>query len=135
MIKYIIPNIIHDCIEDINAYLKSDVPLECYQDDIDQKLSDMKQQVIEAFDKKCYVVELMINSGGYEKHIPHVITNVDTEEEAIEYAVRNESHDREDDTPPDENGYYEDCNCEFMYRPTSVREVTREQADLLKKYI
>ena len=37
---------------DINAYLKfTSVPLECYMDDIDFKLNEMKEKIAEILDK------------------------------------------------------------------------------------
>lgn len=132
---YIIPSIIQECIEDINAYLSSDVPLECYQEDIDKKLSDMRDKVIKTFNNKSYVIILTVVNGGYEKHTTHVIRNVDSQDEAIELAIQGESHDREDNTPPDDYGWYEDVGGEMMYRVYRVTEITDMEADILKKYI
>lgn len=85
--------------------------------------------------KQNYAVELKMNFGGYEKYVLHVIPNACSPEEATEIAVRNEAHDREDDTPPDENGWYEDCNGEIMYQRYKVRTISQCEADVLNKYI
>ena len=45
LMKTKIDNIIGETMDDINAYLESDVPLECYQKDIDRKLQGMREEV------------------------------------------------------------------------------------------
>lgn len=109
--KDAIEQIILDTQNDIFDYLQADnIPLENYQKDLDDKLHDMKMEILRLFKEnevilpKNYLVHLKIQDGCFQKGSKHLIHFVDSEEEAIEYAIRAESHDREDNTPPDEYG-------------------------------
>jgi|TARA_R110002110_G_scaffold184875_2_gene391765 hypothetical protein len=44
----LIVKIVNNCTNDINEYLMNDsIPMECYQEDIDKKLKDMKEEILE----------------------------------------------------------------------------------------
>jgi hypothetical protein len=85
--------------------------------------------------QKNYLVHLKIQDGEFEKGSKHLIHFADTEEEAIEYAIQGESHDREDNTPPDDNGWYEDAGGQLMYKVQNVVEVSADDFVILKRYI
>jgi hypothetical protein len=84
---------------------------------------------------KNYLVHLKIQDGEFGKGSKHLIHSVDNVEDAIEYAIQGESHDREDNTPPNEYGWYEDAGGQLMYKVSKVVEVSTDDFEILKKYL
>ena len=85
-------------------------------------------------DTKNYAVTLKILVSGYEKNITHIVS-ADSDIQAIERAIRNESHDRPDDTPPDACGWYEDAEGDFSYRMVRLEQIDDKTAEILKRFL
>lgn len=79
-----------------------------------------------------YVVTLDLDLGGHLKTAKHLVCAF-SEAAAEELAIRAESHDREDNTPPDEDDRYEDGL--FLYAVDSVTPVAPEHVAILKLYL
>jgi hypothetical protein len=86
-------------------------------------------------DTKNYAVSLKIYIAGYEKNSTHVVRDADSVEHAIEWAIRYESHDRDDDTPPDPSGWYDDVDGEISYQVSEVVEIDEHTADTLERFL
>jgi hypothetical protein len=84
--------------------------------------------------KKHYLVKLELNIAGYEKNSLHLI-DAHSIEEATEQAIRDESHYREDDTPPERGGWYEDAGGEFSYRVENITELDEDTSIILSLYL
>ena len=85
-------------------------------------------------DTKNYAVTLKICISGYEKNITHIVRAA-SDIQAIERAVRNESHDRDDDTPPDACGWYDDADGDFAYKMIRIEQIDDNTAEILKRFI
>ena len=82
-----------------------------------------------------FAVSITVCIGGYEKNISQVVRYVYSAEDAIELAIRYESHDREDDTPPDANGWYDDVDGEISYQVREVVQIDDHTADTLERFL
>lgn len=76
-----------------------------------------------------YIVRLTLKINGYEKIMPHLI-QADNEAEAIEQALRNESHN-DIDRDYDEFNEWDDDG--MIYHPLEVTEITDLEAKVLRK--
>jgi hypothetical protein len=79
-----------------------------------------------------WVVTLDLDLGGQFKTTKHMVCAF-SEAAAEELAIRAESHDREDNTPPDDFDQYEDGS--FLYAVESIVPVAPEHVAILKRYL
>jgi hypothetical protein len=86
-------------------------------------------------DTKNYAVSLKICIAGYEKSTTQVVRDADSVEDAIERAIRYESHDRDDDTPPDACGWYDDADGDFSYKMIRIEQIDGHTADTLERFL
>lgn len=81
-----------------------------------------------------FLISLRIHSDGYEKVIPHLITDVACEDDACYQALVNETHNtpltREEYDNHEE--WEDDC---MIYRVCDVKGVSPEQVSVLKQFI
>ena len=79
-----------------------------------------------------YLVTLDLDLGNHMRTAKHLVA-ASTEAEAEELAIRAESCTRKDDTPADEDDWYEDGS--FLYAVDSVTPVAPEHVAILKRYL